>query len=167
MSCFECLSGVAPFTRNARARPDSFSRCFLRSEKFLLQNYAISRNAVRTSLPSVSSEKHAAQHLEKLRKRPVLNYKSAAPSNAARRRELNKRPVHDQRDSLLFGIREHRHLLPKPSVGFSLVITKWPIRNESLLDRLEVQLCSNTASNCSDKRSVCPLRLPGALSFSV
>jgi len=44
----------------------------------LLQNSAILRNAVRTSLPLVSSEKHAAQYPEKLRKKPSLNYKSAA-----------------------------------------------------------------------------------------
>jgi len=41
---------------------------------------------MRTSLPLVSSEKHAAQHAEKLRKKPSLNYKSAAlPTELCRR----------------------------------------------------------------------------------
>jgi len=44
----------------------------------LLQNRAILRNGLPTSLPLVSSEKHAAQHPEKLRKNPSLNYESAA-----------------------------------------------------------------------------------------
>jgi hypothetical protein len=33
---------------------------------------------VRTTLPLANSQKHAAQHPEKLRKKPSLNYKSAA-----------------------------------------------------------------------------------------
>jgi len=45
----------------------------------LLQNPVILRNAARISLPLVSSEKHTAQHLEKLRKQSCLNYKSVAP----------------------------------------------------------------------------------------
>jgi hypothetical protein len=40
----------------------------------LLQNRAILRNAMRTSLPLVSSEKHAAQRSEQLRKKRSLNY---------------------------------------------------------------------------------------------
>jgi hypothetical protein len=39
---------------------------------------AVVRSAVQTSLSLVSFEKHAAQHPEKLRKKPSLNYKSAA-----------------------------------------------------------------------------------------
>jgi hypothetical protein len=46
----------------------------------LLKNRAILRSAVQTSLPLISSEKHAAQHPEKLREKPSLNYKSAALS---------------------------------------------------------------------------------------
>ena len=58
-----------------RAREGSIvSRCFLRSPNFLLQNPAILRNAARITLPLVSSEKHAVQHPEKLRKQPCLNY---------------------------------------------------------------------------------------------
>jgi len=53
----------------------------------LLQNRAIPRKAVRTSLPLVISEKHAAQHSEKLRKPFSLNYKSAAlPAELCRRK---------------------------------------------------------------------------------
>jgi hypothetical protein len=44
----------------------------------LLQNCAILRNAAQISLPLVTSEKHAAQHSEKLRKPFSLNHKSAA-----------------------------------------------------------------------------------------
>jgi hypothetical protein len=44
----------------------------------LLQNRAILRNAMGTTLPVVSSEKHAAQSPEKPRKESSLNYKSAA-----------------------------------------------------------------------------------------
>jgi len=55
-----------------------FSRSLLRSAKILLQNRAIECNAMRTSFRMVVSEKHAAQGHEKLRKRPSLNYKSAA-----------------------------------------------------------------------------------------
>jgi hypothetical protein len=44
----------------------------------LLQNCAILRNAARTSLPLVGSEKHAAQRREKLRKKSLLNYESPA-----------------------------------------------------------------------------------------
>ena len=63
-----------------------FSRSLLRSTRFLLQNPVILRNAARISLPLVSSEKHIAQHLEKLRKRSCLNYKSAAlPTELCRR----------------------------------------------------------------------------------
>jgi hypothetical protein len=51
----------------------TFSRSVLRSANFWLQNRAILRNAVRTSLTLVTSEKHAAQHPEKLRKKPSLN----------------------------------------------------------------------------------------------
>jgi len=58
-----------------------FSRSFLRSDKFLLQDPAILRNAARNSLALVSSEKHAAQNPEKQRKKPSLNYKSAALTN--------------------------------------------------------------------------------------
>jgi hypothetical protein len=39
----------------------------------LLQNRAILRNAARISFPLVSSEKHAAQRPEKLRKKLSLN----------------------------------------------------------------------------------------------
>jgi len=45
-----------------------------------VQNSATLRNAVRTGLPLAGSEKHAAQRPEKLRKKPCLNYKSAALS---------------------------------------------------------------------------------------
>jgi hypothetical protein len=38
----------------------------------LLQNRAILRNAARISFPRVGCEKHAAQHPEKLRKKPLL-----------------------------------------------------------------------------------------------
>jgi hypothetical protein len=63
-----------------------FSRSLLRSTRFLLQNPVILRNAARISLPLVSSEKHTAQHLEKLRKQSCLNYKSAAlPTELCRR----------------------------------------------------------------------------------
>jgi hypothetical protein len=59
--------------------------------KFLLQNRAILRNALRTSLPLVSSKKHAAQRPEKLRKKPSLNYKSAAlPAELCRRKKSYK-----------------------------------------------------------------------------
>jgi hypothetical protein len=40
-----------------------------------VQNRAILRNAARTSLALVSSEKHGAQHREKARKKHSLNYK--------------------------------------------------------------------------------------------
>ena len=63
---------------------------FLRSKDFSLQNGAILRNAVRTSLPLVSPEKHAAQHPEKLRKKPSLNYETAALPAELRRREAAK-----------------------------------------------------------------------------
>ena len=56
----------------------NFHGRLLRSAKFLLQNRAILRNGLPTSLPLVSSEKHAAQHPEKLRKNPSLNYESPA-----------------------------------------------------------------------------------------
>jgi len=46
-------------------------------------------------LPLVGSEKHAAQHPEKLRKTPSLNYKSAALFSRVTGRECS--------DSLLFG----------------------------------------------------------------
>ena len=63
-----------------------FSRSLLRSTRFLLQNPVILRNAARISLPLVSSEKHTAQHLEKLRKQSCLNNKSAAlPTELCRR----------------------------------------------------------------------------------
>jgi hypothetical protein len=60
--------------RGAREKRLNFSRSFLRSENFWLQNRAILRNAARISLPLISSEKYAAQHPERLRKKPLLNY---------------------------------------------------------------------------------------------
>jgi hypothetical protein len=66
-------------TRNARAREGTrFHGYFLLSDNFLLQHSAILRNAARISFPPASSEKHAAQHPEKLRKKPSLNYESPA-----------------------------------------------------------------------------------------
>ena len=62
----------------ARARALTFSRSLLRSAKILLQNRAILRNAGRITLPLLGSGKQAAQHLEKLRKSPSLNYESPA-----------------------------------------------------------------------------------------
>jgi hypothetical protein len=56
----------------------------------LLQNRAILRNGLPTSLPLVSSEKHAAQHPEKLRKNPSLNYETVALPAELRRREAGK-----------------------------------------------------------------------------
>jgi hypothetical protein len=58
---------------HARAPGTRFSRSLLRSAKFLLENRAALRNAMRTNLPLVSSEKHAAQPPEKLRKSFSLN----------------------------------------------------------------------------------------------
>src|SRR5262249_61780318 len=80
---FEPCSGLVSWFRPQMqcvtcARGAPFHGRFLRSDKILLQNSAILRNAVRTSLPLVSSEKHAAQYPEKLRKKLSLNYKSAA-----------------------------------------------------------------------------------------
>jgi hypothetical protein len=46
---------------------------FLRPKNFRVQNRAILRNAVPINSPLVSSEKHAAQRPEKLRKTPPLN----------------------------------------------------------------------------------------------
>jgi hypothetical protein len=71
--------GAVPAT--LRHAMQKFSRSLLRSAKFLPQNRAILRNGLPTSLPLVSSEKHTAQHPEKLRKKPSLNYKSAALTN--------------------------------------------------------------------------------------
>jgi len=72
----EFTSGISE-QFHARARP-YFSRSLLRCANFLLQNCAIQRNATRISLVLLSSEKHAAQRREKLRKSFSLNYKSAA-----------------------------------------------------------------------------------------
>ena len=76
---------------NAHASILNFSRSLLRSKNFWLQNRAILRNAVRTTLPLASSEKHAAQHPEKLRKKPSLNYKSAALSGGAAGAKLGEK----------------------------------------------------------------------------
>ncbi len=54
----------------ARGEGARFSRSLLRSAKFLLQNRATLRNAVRTSLPLVSSEKPTANILKNCAKRP-------------------------------------------------------------------------------------------------
>jgi len=54
-----------------------FLRSTLRSRKILLQNCAIRRNGALTTLPLVSLEKRAAQHPEKLRKKPSLNTESS------------------------------------------------------------------------------------------
>jgi hypothetical protein len=43
-----------------------------------VQNYATLRNAAKTSLPLISSEKQAAQRPEKLREKFSLNYESPA-----------------------------------------------------------------------------------------
>jgi hypothetical protein len=59
---------AAASTRSARAK-ESFSRFFLRSDNFWLQNCAIRRNATKISSANVTSEKQAAQYREKLRKR--------------------------------------------------------------------------------------------------
>ena len=80
---------------NAHASILNFSRSLLRSKNFWLHNRAILRNAVRTTLPLANSEKHAAQHPEKLRKKPSLNYKSIAlcgkASGAKREKYVNER----------------------------------------------------------------------------
>ncbi|PYS68903.1 MAG: hypothetical protein DMF73_15880 [Acidobacteria bacterium] len=73
----EFTSGISE-QFHARARDPHFSRSLLRCANFLLQNCAIQRNAMRISLVLLSSEKHAAQCREKLRKSFSLNYKSAA-----------------------------------------------------------------------------------------
>jgi hypothetical protein len=52
---------------------DFFHSRFLRSANFLVQNGAVRRNAPKISLAIVTSEKHAAQHHEKLRKPFSLN----------------------------------------------------------------------------------------------
>jgi hypothetical protein len=70
----------------------------------LLQNPVILRNAARISLPLVSSEKHTAQHLEKLRKQSCLNYKSAALSGEAAGPKVGK-AERTRTKSLLFGTR--------------------------------------------------------------
>ena len=75
---------------NAHASILNFSRSLLRSKNFWLHNRAILRNAVRTTLPLANSEKHAAQHPEKLRKKPSLNYNSAALSGWAAGAKLGK-----------------------------------------------------------------------------
>jgi hypothetical protein len=58
-----------------------FHGCFPRSAKFLLQNRAIHRKPVLISLPVVSSEKHAAQRPEKLRKKRGRGRVSALSAN--------------------------------------------------------------------------------------
>jgi hypothetical protein len=59
--------------RVTRARGDWLSRSLLRSGKDLVQNRAILRKAARISFALASSEKQAAQHLERLRKNSALN----------------------------------------------------------------------------------------------
>jgi hypothetical protein len=76
------LKNPAPIRPRRRsllcARDSVHSRSFLRSAKISLQKRATLRNAARISLPLVSSELHAAQHPDKLRKSLSLNYKTAA-----------------------------------------------------------------------------------------
>jgi hypothetical protein len=64
--------------REALGSTQSVHGRFLRCGNFLLQNCASQRNVARISLALLSSEKHAAQRREKLRKHRSLNYKSAA-----------------------------------------------------------------------------------------
>ena len=118
-------------TRNACARA-CFSRSLLRSAKFLQQNCAIPRNAVRTSLPLVSSEKHAAQHPEKLRKKPSLNYKSAAPSNTATGVDLKQTHVQTTESTLYFSAFGNAAICCRSLGRLSFVVTKGPVCNEYL-----------------------------------
>jgi hypothetical protein len=79
-------------TRAARVRPKS-SRFFLRSDKLLLQNCAILHNAPQNGFVRLPNEKHAAQRDEKLRKKSLGNYKSAAlPTELCRRFNSGKLP---------------------------------------------------------------------------
>jgi len=52
--------------------------CFLRLPILLLQNCAVQRNAMRTDSRLITSDKHATQRGEKLRKTPSFNYESPA-----------------------------------------------------------------------------------------
>jgi hypothetical protein len=58
-----------------------FHGFFVRSDKLLLQNCAILHNAPQNGFVRLPSEKHAAQRDEKLRKKSLGNYKSAALTN--------------------------------------------------------------------------------------
>jgi hypothetical protein len=60
-------------TRGSHCGRKNFSRSLLRSKTFLLQSYAIRRNATKISSAIVTSEKHAVQHCKKLRKSFSLN----------------------------------------------------------------------------------------------
>jgi hypothetical protein len=70
----DCIVPSLTFPPNnpTRARGTFHGRFYGRL-KFLLQNGAIRRNATQISLATVTSEKHAVQHPEKLRKPFSLN----------------------------------------------------------------------------------------------
>jgi hypothetical protein len=97
-----------------RARDPALSRWLLRRADFLQQNCAIQRNAVRIALALLSSEKHAAQRREKLRKHRSLNYKSAALSHKAAweikfgRADIIKRFLASRRSGFYFAVAAKR-----------------------------------------------------------
>ena len=78
-SCFGSLAvsdywqGEAQTIPQARARDSIFYGLFYGLRNFSWQKSATLCNAVRTGLPLVGSEKHAAQRREKLRENPSLN----------------------------------------------------------------------------------------------
>src|SRR5204863_9947742 len=88
---FACTTPHARARERERERGSLFSRSLLRCANFLLQNCAIQRNATRISLVLLSSEKHAAQRDENLRKNSLGNYKSAAlPAELCRQKCAGK-----------------------------------------------------------------------------
>jgi len=81
-------------------------------------------------MPRASSEKHAAQRPEKLRKTLSLNYKSAPVCGGAVGAKPGK--ILERTDSLLFGKRDMPTFVIVAEESVLLLVTLWSICNECL-----------------------------------
>jgi hypothetical protein len=77
------------------------------------------------SLPLVSCEKHAAQHAEKLRKKPCLNYKSAALPRVVAGLKLARTTLYISKLGL------SAFSAPLPGISLPLLVTEWSKSNET------------------------------------
>src|SRR5438046_2866981 len=93
---------------HARARGSIVSRCFLRSANFLLQNYAIRRNATKITLGYCPPLKNTLCNTAKNCASPSLELQISCPTYLRYRSQNNRTVCMERSDSLHFEARAKR-----------------------------------------------------------